>query len=129
MFAYLIEFLLGLVTGVFLTITGTPAFGLVLIILDYLKIGDYKSTLGAILLINMFPITIGSVWEFYKANKINYSMSAMLLFSVIIGSYLGSKLVLDERFKLSTKTIKYISSTVGFILGISFLISAYYEKN
>lgn len=129
MYEYLIEILLGLVTGVFLTITGTPAFGLVLIILDYLKIGDYKSTLGAILLINMFPITIGSVWEFYKANKINYLMSAVLLFSVIIGSYLGSKLVLDERYKLTTKTIKYISSAIGFLLGISFLISAYYEKN
>jgi len=126
---YIIELIIGLICGVFLGITGIPAVGLVLLALDYLKIGDYTSNLGSILFLNLFPITIGSIFEFYKADKINYSLGFILLFSIIIGSYIGSKFVVGENIKLSTKGIKYITSGLGFTIGILFLISAYYGKN
>jgi uncharacterized membrane protein YfcA len=126
---YIIELLIGLICGIFLGITGIPAVGLILLVLDYLKIGDYTSNLGSILFINLFPITIGSIFEFYKADKINYSLGFILLFSIIIGSFLGSKLVVGEKNKLSTKTIKYITSALGFIIFIGFLLGAQYEKN
>jgi uncharacterized membrane protein YfcA len=124
---YIIELFLGLITGAFLGITGIAPTGLVLILLDYFKIGDYKRNLGAILFLNLFPLTIGSVYEFYKSKNINYSLGIILLFSVMIGSYFGSKIVVGTGYKLSIKQIKYITSFVGFVLFISFFNSAYYE--
>ena len=55
-------------------------------------------------------------------------MGYILLISIIIGGYIGSKFVVEERFKISKKTIKYITSGLGFTIGILFLISAHYEK-
>lgn len=124
---YIIELFLGLTTGAFLGITGIAPTGLVLILLEYFKIGEYKSNLGAILLINLFPLTIGSIYEFYQSKSINYELGIILLFSVIIGSYFGSKIVVGTGFKLSVKQIKYITSCLGFTIFILFLNSAYYE--
>jgi uncharacterized membrane protein YfcA len=124
---YIVELLLGLITGAFLGITGIAPTGLVLILLEYFKIGEYKSNLGAILLINLFPLTIGSIYEFYESKSINYELGIILLFSVIIGSYFGSKIVVGSGFKLSVKQIKYITSCLGFTIFILFLNSAYYE--
>jgi uncharacterized membrane protein YfcA len=126
---YIIELILGLICGLFLGVTGIAPTGLILLALDYFNIGNYISNLGTILFLNLFPITIGSVWEFYKAKEINFSMGLILLFSVVAGSYFGSKMVVgNKNVKLSTKTIKYITSLLGFIIGICFLFSAYYDK-
>jgi uncharacterized membrane protein YfcA len=126
---YIIELILGLLAGLFSGITGILPVGLLLIIFDFFKIGDYKSNLGAIALLNLFPISIGSFWEFFKVDKINYSMGLILIASIVTGGYFGTKIILDERINLSKKTIKYITSVLGFTIGILFLISAYYEKN
>lgn len=126
---YITELILGLITGLFSGITGILPVGLLLIIFDYLKIGTYTSNLGAIALLNLFPISIGSFWEFYKADKINYSMGYILLLSIVTGAYFGSKFVVNEKLKLSNKTIKYISSLLGFTMGILFLLSAQFESN
>jgi len=126
---YIIELILGLLAGLFSGMTGILPVGLLLIIFDFLKIGDYKSNLGAIALINLFPISIGSFWEFFKVDKINYSMGLILLASVVTGGYFGSKIILDEKINMSRKTLKYITSGLGFTIWILFLISAYYEKN
>jgi|694.fasta_scaffold33525_5 uncharacterized membrane protein YfcA len=125
---YIIELILGLLCGAFLGITGIAPTGIVLLVLDYFNIGDYITNLGTILFINLFPITVGSVWEFYKAKKIDYTMGLILFLSIVFGGFLGSKLVVDDKYKLSEKTIKYITSAVGFVIGICFLISAQYEK-
>lgn len=124
---YIIEIFSGLITGAFLGITGMAPTSLVLILLEYFKIGEYKTNLGAILLLNLFPLTIGSIYEFYKFNSINYELGIILLFSVIIGSYLGSKIVVGSGFKLSVKQIKYMTSFLGFLMFILFFNSAYYE--
>ena len=88
---YIIELILGLVAGLFSGITGILPVGVLLIIFDYLQIGDYKSNLGAIALLNLFPISIGSFWEFFKANKVNYSMGFILLLSIITGGFFWFK--------------------------------------
>jgi hypothetical protein len=51
---FLVESILGLLCGLFLGVTGIAPTGLVLIGLDLLKIGDYKSNLGAMLFLNLF---------------------------------------------------------------------------
>ena len=126
---YIIEAILGLVSGIFLGITGILPIGIILIALDYLNIGDYISNLGAILFINLFPVTVGSIYEFYKSNKINYSLGWILLLSIILGSYIGSKYIVGAGFKLSVKQIKYVSAILALIMMIVFFISAYYEKD
>lgn len=126
---FAIEIFSGLLSGIVLSVTGISPFNLLILLLDYLKIGDHVSNIGLVLFINLFPISIGGVYEFYKANKINYKLGLILLVSVIIGSYIGSKLILSKTNKLSVKTIKYITSFYGLILFITYLISAYNEKN
>ncbi len=123
---YLIELILGTICGLFLGITGIAPTSLILLALDYFGIGNYITNLGTILFLNLFPLTLGSVWEFYKAKQINFNMGLVLLFSIIIGSFIGSKMVVgDSRLTLSEKSIKYITSVLGFIIGIVFFFSAY----
>ena len=126
---FLIETVIGLMSGLFLGITGILPIGIVLITLDILKIGDYKSNLGAILFLNLFPITIGSVFDFYKTNQINFSLGVILLASITFGSFIGSKYVVGEKNVFSVRGIKYITAYLSIFVGIVFLISAYYEKN
>jgi hypothetical protein len=56
-------------------------------------------------------------------------MGLILLASIVTGGYFGTKIVVNEKYNLSKKTIKYITSGLGFTIWILFLISAYYEKN
>jgi len=128
MYQFVIKTVLGLITGLFLGITGILPIGILLIALDILKIGDYKSNLGAILFFNLFPITIGSFFDFYKANQINFSLGVILLASVTFGSFIGSKYVVGEKIVFSVRDIKYITAYLSIFVGIVFLISAYYEK-
>ena len=79
--------------------------------------------------INLFPYTIGSVYEFYKTKNINYKLGLILIFSIIIGSYIGSKYVVGSGLKLSIKQIKYISAFIGLTMCILFFTSAYYETD
>lgn len=129
MIQYIIEAFFGLLSGLFLGITGIPATGFTLLGLDYFKVNDYKSILGAILFLNLFPISLGSVWEFYKAGKIDFTMGWILLITIMVGSYMGSKYIVSGKNQFTNKTIKYITAYFSFITGILFLISAYYEKN
>jgi len=126
---FIVEFILGLLCGMFLGVTGVAPTGLVLLALDYFKIGNYITNLGTIIFLNLFPITIGSAWEFYKTKQIDFTMGLILLCSIVSGSYMGSKLVVGEKSKLTKKHIKYITSALGFVMFVSFLISAQYEKN
>lgn len=128
MYQFVIKTVLGLLTGLFLGITGILPIGLLLIALDILKIGDYKSNLGAILFFNLFPITIGSFFDFYKANQIDFSLGVILLATVTFGSFIGSKYVVGEKIVFSVRDIKYITAYLSIFVGIVFLISAYYEK-
>ena len=128
MYQFVIKTVLGLISGLFLGITGILPIGLLLIALDILKIGDYKSNLGAILFFNLFPITIGSFFDFYKANQINFSLGVILLATVTFGSFIGSKYVVGEKIVFSVRDIKYITAYLSIFVGIVFLISAYYEK-
>ncbi len=124
---YITELILGLVAGMLSGATGILPVGLLLLIFDYLGIGNYKSNLGAIALLNLFPISIGSFWNFYKTNNVNFSMGFILLLSIISGGYFGSMLVVDKRYELSKKQIHYLTSILGFIIGIAFLIASQNE--
>ena len=126
---YIIELIIGLLAGLFLGITGIAPTGLILIALEIFKIGDYKSNLGSILFLNLFPISIGSVYEFYKAKKINFTLGTILTATIMIGSFISSKIFLDKEKNISPKIIKYITSALGFSIGIIYFISAYFHDS
>jgi len=125
MFTTIFICLIGMLSGILLGLTGILPLGFFILLLKYLDVGDYKTIIGTVLYVILFPISIGSVLEFYKAKKINFFVGNILLVTMIIGSYIGSKLVLDERFKFSEKTIKYITAVMTFIFSIAFFITAY----
>jgi uncharacterized membrane protein YfcA len=129
MIVYLIEILVGIILGGFLGITGLAPLGVLLITLDYLKIGDYKTNLGTILFVNLFPITIGAVYNFWKAKKINFTMGLLLIVGIITGSFISSHFVVKKKHSLSVKSIKYITAIISLIMAILFFYSAYHEKN
>jgi len=128
MLEYVIYVLFGLVSGFALGTTSFNPIGLILLLLNALNIGDYKSNLGALIVLNLFPITIGSSFEFYKSGLINWPLALVLCVTITLGSYLGSKIIINKKYDISTKTIKYFTGYVVVIIGIAFLISAYYDK-
>ena len=128
MYEYFIEIIVGLLCGLSMGITGIIPMGIVIFLLDLFKIGEYKTIIGSMLFVLVFPISIGSVYEFYKAKQINYKLSMIVLASIITGSTIGSKLILDPKNPISNKTMKYISSVIGFSSGIMFLTAAMKEK-
>ena len=105
-------------------VTGILPLGFFILLFKYLNVGDHKTILGTVLYVILFPLSIGSVWEFYKAKKINFFVGNVLLVAMVVGSFFGSKLVLDERFQLSEKTIKYITAVMTLIASALFFISA-----
>ena len=125
MFNTIFIILIGLLSGILLGLTGILPLGFFILLLKYLDVGDYKTILGTVLYVIVFPLSIGSALEFYKAKKINFFVGNILLITMIIGSFLGSKLVLDERFQLTEKKIKYISAIMTFVASILFFINAY----
>jgi uncharacterized membrane protein YfcA len=130
MYDILLSIFLGFISGFFTGFTGISALGIVLAGLSITQIiPDYKTVIGTVLYLLMFPFTIGSVWQFYKIGKINFFLGNILLISVLIGSYLGSKLVLTGNLKISNKTIKYTTGWVAFIMAIYFLSSAYHTMD
>jgi len=116
--------LIGIIIGIISGITGILFSGFAIILFKYLDVGDYKTILGTVLYITLFPLTIGSVVEFYNAKKINFFVGNLLLITFIIGGYFGSKLVLDEKFKVTEKQIKYISAILSFFSAILFFLEA-----
>lgn len=129
LFETVIEVIIGFSSGIFLGITGIIPTAIILLLLNLLNIGTYKSNLGAILLVMLFPVTIGSVYEFYKTKQINYYLSLILLISISIGSYIGSSFVAGNNGTLTPRTIKVITGFVTFFVGIGFFYSAYYDIN
>jgi uncharacterized membrane protein YfcA len=116
--------IIGIASGVLMGVTGILPLGFFLLLFKYLDVGDHKTIIGTVLYVILFPLSIGSVWEFYKAKKINFFAGNILLVAMVIGSFFGSKLVLDERFQLSEKTIKYITAVMTLIASALFFLSA-----
>lgn len=125
MFEIIVSVILGLVGGFLSGFTGMSSVGIILAGLSLTKIiKDYKTIVGTVLYIIVFPISIASVWEFYKTKKINYFIGNILLVSFLLGSYLGSKTILNSDLKISEKNIKYITSAIAFTIGSYFFYSA-----
>jgi len=120
---------LGSICGFFTGFTGISTTGLILAGLSLFNvISDYQTIMGTVLYILIFPVTIISAWQFYINKKINFFVGNILLVSMLVGLYFGSYLVLNSKFKINDKLIKYTTSFIALSMGIYFFISAYYSK-
>lgn len=124
----LITVILGLITGSILGVTGFLPTSVILFILEYFNIGDYKTNLGTIFFINLFPISAGSAFDFHNNNKINFTMGVILTITIILASYISSKFAVGQG-SMSVKTLKYITAIISLIMSILFFYTGYYEKN
>jgi uncharacterized membrane protein YfcA len=129
MLEYIIYIIFGIISGLCLGTTSFNPIGLILLVLNEFNIGDYKRNLGALMVLNVFPISIGSFFEFYKSGLINWPLALTLCITITLGSYLGSKIITNKKYAVSNKAIQYFTGYVSIIIGIAFFISAYYEKN
>ena len=117
--------LVGLVFGIMVGITGMFPGGFIALILYNLGVfTDFKLSLGTILFVFALPFSIGGIYEYHKAGKIDYKFGIILFITAVIGSYLGSKYSFYYHF--SDKSIKYAQ---GFIATIMVIISFYSAAN
>jgi uncharacterized membrane protein YfcA len=128
-FSIIFTILIGLITGLFTGFTGLSAMGIVLMALTSSHIiDDYKTIIGTVLYVLMFPTTIAAVLEYHKQDKINFLVGNLLLISLLVGSYIGAKITLSSKYKISEKTIKYTTSFIALSMGTYFFITAYNMK-
>uniref|UniRef100_A0A6C0E1M9 Membrane transporter protein n=1 Tax=viral metagenome TaxID=1070528 RepID=A0A6C0E1M9_9ZZZZ len=122
----IIAILLGLTSGILTGFTGISNIALVLAGLSITKIiTDYKVIMGTVLYILMFPFTSGSVWHFYRDDKINFFIGNIIIVTMFLGSIIGTNFVLHSDLQISEKTINYTRSAIAFTLSIYFFYSAY----
>jgi len=125
----IITSLLGLLGGFLSGFTGLTTTSIILVGLATSHvITDYKTLLGTLLYVVAYPLSLGSVWEFYKQKKINFLLGNIIVVTMMIGSFIGTKIILSKNYHISTKFIKYISGIVSIIIGIYFFIDAYNSK-
>ena len=125
MFNIILICLVGIIIGLITGVTSILFSGFAVLALKYLDVGDYKTILGTMLYVLLFPLSIGSTFEFYKAKKINFFVGNLLLITFIIGGYFGSKLVLNDYYNLSEKKIKYITAIISLFSSGLFFVEAY----
>ena len=125
----IIVLILGVFGGILNGLTGLSGIGIILMGLTLTNIiNDYKTTIGTVLYILMFPTTVFGVMEYHKNYKIHFVIGNLLVIGMLLGTSIGAKLSMLFKYSLSDKTIKYISAFIWLFTGSYFLISAYNMK-
>ena len=113
----------GIVFGIMVGTTGMFPGGFIALILYNLGVfSDFKLCLGTVLFLFALPFSIGGIYEYHKAGKIDYKIGMILFFTSAIGSYLGGKYSFYYHF--SDKSIKYAQAIITTIIAIVSFYSA-----
>ena len=99
----------GLVGGS-LGLSSAPVLVPMLVILNITK--NYRTAIGTAILTIIPPLSLLAIGEYYKKGEVNVHTAIVLMFSVILGNYLGSLITADTN--ISDKNIAFITS---FVLG------------
>lgn len=120
---------IGLTSGLMTGITGVGPNGIILLLLSVMPfVKDYKTIVGTMLYILLFPVTLFAVIDYYNNKKINFLAGNIIVVGVLAGSFMGSKIALNQQFEMGEKTKKYLTAGILFTLGSFFLYSAYNLK-
>jgi uncharacterized membrane protein YfcA len=118
----LIVTMIGLTTGIVSGITGLGGSFVLFILLYYLNvIKNYNTIKGTILYTFLFPITLGSVYNFYNSGNIEFYTGNFLVLGIIMGGYLGSKLLLSINPKDADNIAKKVGGIILIICGILYM--------
>ena len=121
--------IIGLFAGGLTGITGVGINGIVLLLLSMSPfIKDYETIVGTMLYIVLYPVTLFAVIDYYKNKKINFLAGNLIVIGVLAGSFIGSKIALNQKFKMDEKSKKYLTAFIMFTLGSFFIHSAYNLK-
>ena len=113
----------GIVFGIMVGTTGIFPGGFIALILYNLGVfSDFKLCLGTVLFLFALPFSIGGIYEYHKAGKIDYKIGMILFFTAAFGSYLGGKYSFYYHF--SDKSIKYVQAIITTIIAIVSFYSA-----
>ena len=119
--------LIGFVFGIMVGTTGIFPGGFIALILYNLGVfTDFKICLGTVLFLFALPFSIGGIYEYHKAGKIDYKFGLILFITAAIGSYLGGKY--SFYYHLSDKSIKYAQAIITTIIAIITFYSAINTK-
>jgi uncharacterized membrane protein YfcA len=78
---------------------------------------------GTALLYTSIPVTIGAAYEYYKRGKIDFTLSFILIPTVIVFSMLGARI----NPSIPKKYILYSIGITSFIVSMYFFFKAYNE--
>jgi len=121
---YILTIILGFFAGITsgsLGVSGAEIILPGLIILNIVK--NFKISIGTTLLTILPPLSIGSVYEYYKRKQIDIPISLILMITIFLGAWVGSKLVKD----VSNTMLEYLTGFFFIFVGIFFLFNAYYN--
>jgi uncharacterized membrane protein YfcA len=119
--------LVGLVFGIMVGTTGIfPGGFIALILYNFGIFTDFKICLGTVLFLFAMPFSIGGIYEYHKAGKIDYKIGFILFITAVLGSYLGGKYI--NYYNFSDKTIKYAQAVISLIITIVTVYSAVNTK-
>lgn len=109
--------LVGIIFGIMVGITGLFPGGFIALILYNLGVfQDFKVCLGTVLFLFALPFSIGGIYEYHKADKIDYKFGMILFVMAAIGSYLGAKC--SFYYHISDKSIKYAQAIISTIIAV-----------
>lgn len=81
---------------------------------------DYKTAVGTVLLTILPPSTLLAVIDYYKRDKIDVKISAILFISSFLAAYGGS--IINK--KLNENTLEYIASFLFFLIAVYYFYIA-----
>lgn len=108
---------LGLVAGFLSGLIGIGGGIIIVPVLVYMLHMDQKMAQGTTLFMFMLPIGILGVYNYYKAEQVDFKSALIISITFILGSYLGSKTALT----IDTKIVKQIFAVAIILVGIKML--------
>jgi uncharacterized membrane protein YfcA len=119
---------LGLFVGLYTAFTGTTgATAILIFLLLFLNILPNQTVIaGTMLFVSCLPLGIFGIYDFYKNNKINYTIASAIIVGISVGIYFGSRYAIEVNKILGEKTgdkIKF--GLTAFIYGILSLLYLY----
>jgi uncharacterized membrane protein YfcA len=119
---HILSLLIGLISGCVSGITGVGSTTLLFTLVYYFNlIGNYTTIKGTMLYTLLFPVSLFSVYNYYKNGNIDMKIGNLLVISMLIGGYLGSKLILLEKERGDIIS-KRIGGIITIICGIIILM-------
>jgi uncharacterized membrane protein YfcA len=113
--------MIGLAAGVLSGFVGVGGGVIIVPALVYFLSASQHEAQGTSLFILLMPIGFLAVYNYWKADQINWSYGAFIAMAFVIGGYFGSKLSL----KLSPGLVKLVFGLIMIFVSIKMITSGY----